>query len=343
MARLLTCGYETGSIAEDGGTGYSNGSGSAAPAVVTGTPSPRSGTYCAKFNSGTVAATTSCSYRLITLAGNPQEVYLRFAFYYAVGSANATYVLLRINDNAGTTHLNLRWNPQTTLLTLHSGATTTLLATASDTIPGAEWNGLEIRVKIAESPDGVFQLWQNNVLVIDYSGDTAASANLDVGQIQIGMRNETAGASGGYAAIDDLGINDTTDPGGGQQMGRLYDAAVLYLAPSGNGTTSQLTGSDSNQVDNYALVDEIPPATADYVQSSTADQYDTYALANVPGGYDTVVLVQPVRLCRAGLGGHRGAPSRASLGRHRLRRCRRHEPDHDVCVRQGRRALRRSR
>ena len=54
------------------------------------------------------------------------------------------------------------------------------------------------------------------------------------------------------------------------------------LLPGGNGTYSQMVGSDGNSTDNYLLVDEVGPNTTDYVESATVGDKDSYAMGNLP-------------------------------------------------------------
>ena len=68
----------------------------------------------------------------------------------------------------------------------------------------------------------------------------------------------------------------------------LGDVVIQPLSPNGNGTTSELTGSDGNSVDNYLLVDESPANTSDYVGSATDNLRDTYAFSNVSGTPTTI-------------------------------------------------------
>lgn len=73
----------------------------------------------------------------------------------------------------------------------------------------------------------------------------------------------------------------------------IPDHRIATLVPSGNGNSSQFTGSDGNSTDNYLLVDEVPHnSDTDYVESSTAGQIDTYAMGNLPAGAATVLAVQ---------------------------------------------------
>ena len=72
----------------------------------------------------------------------------------------------------------------------------------------------------------------------------------------------------------------------------LGDVAVRNLVPSGNGTSSQLTGSDGDKVDNYEWVDEMPFNALGYVGSATPGDLDTYAIADLGAGITTVYGVQ---------------------------------------------------
>src|SRR5690606_31142630 len=63
------------------------------------------------------------------------------------------------------------------------------------------------------------------------------------------------------------------------QSTRIRDVHVIILRPNGDDTI-QLNGSDGNQIDNYALVDDPAgaPNESDYVETSTAGNGDLYHL-----------------------------------------------------------------
>ena len=88
--------------------------------------------------------------------------------------------------------------------------------------------------------------------------------------------------------FDDVYLVDTSAPNGDF----LGDVRVAYLAPNGNGASSQFVGSDLNSVDNYLLVDEVPANDdTDYVQSDVLNNIDTYALADLPANAGVVKSV----------------------------------------------------
>lgn len=93
----------------------------------------------------------------------------------------------------------------------------------------------------------------------------------------------------GIMYVDDVYI---LNGAGAKNNDLLGDTAVYTLLPDGNGTYSQMVGSDGNSVDNYQLVDEPDePNTADWVGSDVDGTKDTYTFGNLPAVTGTVVGV----------------------------------------------------
>jgi hypothetical protein len=91
--------------------------------------------------------------------------------------------------------------------------------------------------------------------------------------------------------VDDLALNDTS---GSFQNSWPGEEKVIILRPNGNGDNSDWGGSDGNSTDNYLLIDETPPDTADYVEDNTSGQIDDYNLEATPaamGASDTINVV----------------------------------------------------
>lgn len=68
---------------------------------------------------------------------------------------------------------------------------------------------------------------------------------------------------------------------------------IQVLLPNGNGTTSGLSGTDGNSIDNYALVNTIEDVT-DSVFSGTPSDFDTYNIENIP---EDAVSINYVESC----------------------------------------------
>jgi hypothetical protein len=92
-----------------------------------------------------------------------------------------------------------------------------------------------------------------------------------------------------HGDLDDLYVLNSV---GSANTTFLGDVRVYAMRPSGNGSYSQLTGSDGDSINNYALTGEQPYSTANYAGSAVSGQRDTYALGDVPGAVASVIGVQ---------------------------------------------------
>lgn len=191
-------------------------------------------------------------------------------------------------DGGATTHITVIRNSSTGRLEIRRGTGSgTLLATGAQPLFDLAWNYVEISVTISDTVGTVsVRINGQTTDEVSYSGDTkngGTSTNLDRITVYSGDGSvQTTHVTDVYI-LNSLGSTNNTF---------LGDVAVRTLVPSGNGTDSQLTGSDANQVDNYLLVDERPYSSADYTGSSTPGLRDTYAMANLTAGINTVYGVQ---------------------------------------------------
>jgi hypothetical protein len=284
MARLETIGYELGTIDEDGGLSATN---YGTIGVVTSSPAPRSGSYCAK-GITTNSGSSYYAYRIIRLSANQTQIGQRIAYYIGPASGETVITIWRDRDSADGTQMELRWDPADSLLKAYRG--TTLVASASTTMIPNAWHVLRIN-HLVNTTTGVFQVHLDTVAspVIDFSGNTCATANANIRSYGVGFIARSASSGGNsFVAWDDIATNDTS---GSYETSVPSDGAVLLLVPNGAGATTQWAPSTGS---NYTCVDEVPASSTDYVSTSSADQIDTYALANVPAQYNAVKLVQPV-------------------------------------------------
>ena len=192
------------------------------------------------------------------------EFYLRFGWNSNAFASqpilvwrNASTVLGRLffNNAAGQQHFELQ-----------VGTTTVVAGTLTATT--LTWYLVELHVKIADS-GGVLELKVDGIADASFTGDTKPGTATTVDNLQWLRLNQTD-------VIDDLALNDTT---GGADNSWCGDGHIILLTPNADGDKSEWTGSDGNQVNNYALADEIPAnGDTDYVESSTLDQTDLYNL-----------------------------------------------------------------
>jgi len=190
--------------------------------------------------------------------------------------------------DVGTIQISLRLNPDGSLTVFGNGTTLYTSATGRMTISQTYY--LEFGLTIDPSV-GMIEIRLNGEVLVSLPNlDTQTTANSSVNRFQIAAWDaHSIGMS-----FDDLYICD--DNGSAPNNYFLGDVRVQSIFPNGVGATdgagTSLMGSDSNKVGNYLLVDEVTPDTADYVQSKTIDDKDTYAFSNLANATGTVFGVQ---------------------------------------------------
>lgn len=183
-------------------------------------------------------------------------------------------------------HLGLRWTSDGKL-GLYRGATLIASAPSPYAVMGT-WKYFEIKAKI-HSSEGFVEVRVDEQTVISFTGNTRDGG---VSGLVNSVRMNTGDTGNGAAFyFDDFYLLDTSGPAPYNDF--LGDIAVKTLVPSGVGDSAQWVGSDGNSVDNHLLVDEVPAAAADYVESNTSGQIDLYSMTDIPAGYN-VLAVQEV-------------------------------------------------
>ncbi len=262
MARIFTDGAESGDTLrlQSGGGG----------AVTT---QKRTGNY-----SYGISGSTS---PLIVFSSSQTELYFRFAFLYDSDS-NGTFGdsdgKMFFWSNGGSLTGSLRidsgsFGNNTFKLAVYDGTT---LRAVSEFLTWNinEWHVIEIHIKIAASPNGIYQVKFDGATVIDFSGTTNGSqASFD--------RVKWGGPVGGsnHQFVDDIAINDIS---GAVDNSWCGDGGVLAaLVPNGAGNYTDLITSSGIA---YQCVDEIPHnSDTDYVYESTVDKKSTYTMTDVSG------------------------------------------------------------
>lgn len=195
-------------------------------------------------------------------------------FACKINSISAPVVFLELStDSAASLQLSLKFEMNGTLTVRRGGASSTTLLTSSATFVVGAWHYIELKATVSDTTGDV-ELRMDGKSVGTFSGDTkfmGTSNNIDT--VRFG------GTTSINASVDDVYVCDTT---GSVNNDFLGDIKVETLYPNGNGNSSQLTGSDGNQTDNYLLVDEAgTPSTADYVVGASAGLKDTYTFTDL--------------------------------------------------------------
>src|SRR5215471_2457128 len=274
MARLLTCGYETGDVNEAGVTFNQT-----TLTVVSSTPTPRAGTYCMKVTGTTGAFGT---YKTFTFAASKTEIWARFAvFIHPAGTPELTFAI--VLDSAGNPQSCIGWDGSTNVLTLRLAGSSsgTLLASSATSMTADAWHCIEWRTQITSTTVGVSEVWLDGTRVINFSGDNTNTANPNVQSLRLGFTVPSSPGAAAYIAHDDIAVNDTS---GTINNGQIYDGRVVLLKPNGAGSNTAQTRGGTDSGNNWDQCNELPPSMTDYVYSATAATRDTYALEDLPTG-----------------------------------------------------------
>ena len=161
------------------------------------------------------------------------------------------------------------------LLRVVRGDNAATLATGSTALSANVWHFIEFKATIHGS-SGSYELRIDGATEVSGSGaNTQATGTATANQVALGD------PSGGVfdAMSQDHDDFYVLDSDGSANNDFLGDCRVETLLPSGAGTNTAWTPSSG---DNYAAVDDATPDDdTTYVASSTADQKDTYAMANL--------------------------------------------------------------
>lgn len=266
------------------GTGFEEGA--IIAGIVIGTGTVKAGSKLPTWAGAANSHTGVCCWESTTTNGYRIDVSPTLSeFYVSVwwrGDAGGSGAIFHWKDDAGNIMGSVR-STAANVLAAYTGSAT-LAATGTKTVQNSLWHLIEIHVKIADA--GNIDTKVDGQADIAYSGDTKPAAATAATTIGVGSDGNTFG----IGTFDDFTVNDTT---GGVEDSYPGDVRYVPVYPTGNGTTSGLTGSDGNQVNNYQLADDLATGNNDgdttYNKATAADQYDTYATTD-PTLQDGTVL-----------------------------------------------------
>jgi len=250
----------------------------------------KTGTYSLRFSDGAVAYLHAS-----TTAQAQASLYLNH-----VGiKGGASYAQICSFYNGATQVAEVRYYPDNTIRAF-CGAGQVASAAAPQLAVQDTFFHIGVDVKIDET--GWFSVWVDGVAEIAFSGDTTGG-DTAISTFVVGNNGgSTTHCWNNYAYIDDAYWNDTA----GEGAAAFPSAYRYYLVlPNDNGTYSDFAGSDGDSVDNYQMVDEIPPdGDVTYVTHDTDTEADSYLMANytLPAGLTaaSVIPVGKVRKENAG-------------------------------------------
>lgn len=166
-----------------------------------------------------------------------------------------------------------------------AGTGNTVLGTSDFRAIGSdEWHFVEVNITIHDSA-GAITMWLDGEQVFDDNSlDTTGAGTDALDRIIL---------SGPSASFQSAYYDDFVS---GTGSGNLGDVRVIGQLPDDDGDSSDFTGSDSDSVDNYQLVDDSnPDGDSTYVHSGTDGHTDLYTYPALPVGSGAVVYAVGVR------------------------------------------------
>jgi hypothetical protein len=154
------------------------------------------------------------------------------------------------------------------------GAINTLLGSSATTITTG-WHWIDVHYKYSATV-GIFEVWLDGVQLINLTSQNTAR---NAGQTSLtGVQLVSANNSGANTCyFDDWVINDTT---GAQNNGRVGDSKIETLVPTLDATPNN--GTPSTGVNHYAVVDEVPWNTTDYItMTNTTGQEELFGFSSL--------------------------------------------------------------
>lgn len=208
------------------------------------------------------------------------------AFRFDSSLTAAVDILQFASDNNVTKHVTLTLNTNGTITARRGTSAGTILGTSSAlTLSATEFNYIEAKVKLHDTTGTV------DIQVTNLSGVTSSVLSLSAQDTKnAGTKTVLDTVTWGTYNATTQALCDIylTNGAGSVNAGFLGNTSVEPLFPNGNGSSSQLVGSDGNSIDNYLLVNEVLLGLSTYTGSGTAGDKDLYVMSDLPAGFDTI-------------------------------------------------------
>lgn len=305
-----------------------NGSSSQAWAQVDAgfslsTANPRTGTHCLRMASG-----NSPQNQVRRVFGEPlEEVLIGFPLFFhtlptrepAPGAYPGTDqflpdgISLEIRDQANLPQLSIIFGTDGAIEVRRRApgafGTGTILGRTIPVIGAGAYQHLEVRSR-ASNENGAIEIRIDEITRLNLSGiDTVGSGSVEFSQFAFGH-----GFSGGTAIVDlaDFYVNDTVNDGSGCHT-FIGDCKSGWLPVNAN--TAQADFTLSAGASGYALLDDLPPDDATYIETSAATARSDFGTVDPPSNLVEVLTARPaVRAWKDDAGTALIAPSMVSGG-----------------------------
>jgi hypothetical protein len=229
-----------------------------------------------------------------TLSSGYGTLIVGFAFKVDIFSSSG-FDMFSFTD-AGSKQCSIKLNGDGTLSAVNGAGT--VLGTSSNAVSINTWYFIEFKV-LFHGSTGTAELRVNgtNSGWLNLTGKNTKNTSNTTAN---GIKWSTSNSQTTVIKLDDIYCCDTS---GSVNNNFLGDFRIECLAVTGAGTTTQLTPSTGS---NYQNVDEgFENGDTDYNSSSTAGQFDTYAMADLATTPANIYAVQEVAIVRKDDGGTR--------------------------------------
>lgn len=228
--------------------------------------------------------------RVVSPSGSSRHLFNGFGYRLV---NQQIYDVVSIHDPNGVQHLTLGINASG-VMTMYRGANGgTVLGTCSVAMPSNQFKYIEVEAFIDDA-SGVARVWVDDVLALDYIGDTR-NGGLALWGILSYVNNGTNHSPD--VRYDDWYLCD--DQGLPPWNTRLSDVSVLPHYPTGPGNSATWTRGGTDSGANWSQVDEgSPNGDADYVTAVLQGKQDLYTFQALKAPGHSILGVQSVMHAR---------------------------------------------
>lgn len=221
------------------------------------------------------------------------EVYFRFGFRSDLHGGGRLFYLY---DSGAAVQFYLGLLRETQMLEARRGTYSGTLLGRGGEIHQNRWHCIEVRLKV-DNAAGVVQVKVDGTQVINFAGNTQATANANVQSFQFGVWNATIHGT----FIDDIAFNDVAGGVNDTWIGR---GGIQGIFPEGVGNSTDLGLFPNGGEANWEDVDEKPPDDdISYVFDDAIDEHDSYETEDLPAT-GTIAAVQWLARAKADLVGN---------------------------------------
>ncbi len=236
--------------------------------------------------SAALGAYTTSAFYTKPLASPISEGWIHFEYYFTGGTGNMDFPFFEIRSGLNTLCYPTITNALFTDLNIAGMAS---YNNPDYSVPVTQLLRFDIHFKI-DNTTGIFRIYENNVLKVEYTGDTLGTYST-FDNVKFSGGDDTNTIYGYYSQII-ISDSDTRNM-------RLSAPAL-----SGAGYTNGFTSGAYTDVDELGKADD-----TNYLSSAAADQIFAGTLGNVPTGKIPIAVVQNARALSTA-----GSPDNFNLG-----------------------------